>query len=92
MSEAGNLSDPSLASLKDLVEQIARALVDDPDSVEVSQIAGTATVIYEISVAPGDAGKIVGRQGHNISALRTLVAAVGAKLGRRPQVVLIEPR
>ena len=92
MSEAGNLRDASLASLKDLVEQIARALVDDPDSVAVDQIAGTVIVIYQISVAPGDAGKIIGREGHNLAAIRILVAAVGTKLGLRPQVELIEPR
>ena len=92
MGDVDSSGDPSLASLKDLVEQVARALVDDPDSVEVNQIVGIVKVIYEISVAPGDVGQIVGRQGRNITALRILVGAVGTKLGRRAQVELIEPR
>ncbi len=62
-----------------LVHTIISALVDCPNAVEVRQIDGETTCILEVRVAPADIGKVIGRQGRNIAALRTLLHAVGAK-------------
>jgi uncharacterized protein len=65
--------------MQDLVYTIIRALVDCPNAVEVRQVDGETTCILEVRVAPEDIGKVIGRQGRNIAALRTLLHAVGAK-------------
>ena len=62
-----------------LLHTIISALVDYPEAVEVTQVDGETTCILEIHVAPGDVGKVIGRHGRNIAALRTLLHAVGAK-------------
>ena len=65
--------------MQQLVRTIVCALVDCPDAVEVRQVDGETTCILEVRVAPEDIGKVIGRQGRNIAALRTLLHAVGAK-------------
>ncbi|MBM3225097.1 MAG: KH domain-containing protein [Candidatus Tectomicrobia bacterium] len=65
--------------MQHLVRTIVSALVDYPQSVEVQQVDGETTCILEVRVAPEDIGKVIGRQGRNIAALRTLLHAVGAK-------------
>ena len=65
--------------MQDLVHTIISALVDNPKAVEVRQVDGETTCILEVRVAPEDIGKVIGRQGRNIAALRTLLHAVGAK-------------
>ena len=65
--------------MRALVHTIVSALVDSPKAVEVRQVDGETTCILEVRVAPADIGKVIGRQGRNIAALRTLLHAVGAK-------------
>ncbi|GIX46219.1 MAG: UPF0109 protein [Candidatus Tectimicrobiota bacterium] len=65
--------------MQKLVYEIITALVDSPEAVEVRQVEGETTCILEIRVAPQDIGKVIGRQGRNIAALRTLLHAIGAK-------------
>ncbi len=65
--------------MRHLLHTIISALVDYPESVEVTQVDGETTCILEIRVAPEDIGKVIGRQGRNIASLRTLLHAVGAK-------------
>jgi predicted RNA-binding protein YlqC (UPF0109 family) len=65
-------------SLKEVVETIARALVDHPDEVTVSELEGEATVL-ELRVAPQDLGKVIGKQGRTARAMRTLLRAAGMK-------------
>ena len=65
--------------MRHLLHTIISALVDYPAAVEVKQVDGETTCILEIHVAPEDIGKVIGRQGRNIAALRTLLHAVGAK-------------
>jgi len=65
--------------MQHLVRTIVSALVDYPEAVEVQQVDGETTCILEVRVAPEDIGKVIGRQGRNIAALRTLLHAVGAK-------------
>ncbi len=77
--------------LKDLIEYIVKHLVDEPDSVEVKEVAGERAVIYELRVRPTDVGKVIGKGGRTAQALRTLVSAVGAKKGKRALLDIIEP-
>jgi uncharacterized protein len=72
-----------------LVEQIARMLVDDPGQVLVDQIEGDPTV-FELTVAPNDVGKVIGRQGRVARALRSLVAATGVRAHKRVTVEIVE--
>ena len=75
-----------------LVEYIAKALVDNPDKVEVKEIVGERTLIYEVHVGEGDLGKIIGKEGRTAKAIRAIIAAAGMKVGKRAQVEIIEPR
>jgi len=72
-----------------LVEQVAKMLVDAPDQVAVNQIDGETTVL-ELNVAPGDVGKVIGRQGRVARALRSLVNAVGVRARKRFAVEILE--
>ena len=72
--------------LQNLVLILARSLVDDPESVEVSGTETDSRVDLEIRVAPDDMGKIIGRQGRTIRAIRTVAKAASVKLGKRVNV------
>lgn len=72
----------------DLVEYVAKALADEPDEVRIEERPGTTTTLV-LSVAPGDLGRLIGRQGRTVKALRTLVAGRAKAEGRR---VLLEVR
>ena len=72
--------------LRVVVEVVARALVDRPDAVHVSETERRGMAILELTTAPGDMGKIIGRQGRTAAALRTLVAVTAEKHGRRAQL------
>ncbi|MFO7941834.1 MAG: KH domain-containing protein [Bacillota bacterium] len=74
----------------ELVEYLARSLVDDPNSVEVNEVAGERSAVVEVSVAPDDIGKIIGRNGRIVGAIRTVVKAAAAKEGRRVEVEILE--
>ena len=78
--------------MKELVELIAKALVDNPDKVQVSQIDGEQSSIIELKVAPEDVGKIIGKQGGNVQAIRAILGAAGMKLKKRFILELIEKR
>ena len=76
--------------MKQLVEYIAQALVDHPDKVEVKEIVGEKTVIYEVRVGEGDLGKIIGKEGRTAKAIRSIIAAAGMKQGKRAQLEILE--
>ena len=76
-------------SLKEVVETIAKALVDNPDEVAVIEIEGEATVL-ELRVAPQDLGKVIGKQGRTARAMRTLLRAVGMKSRKRFVLEILE--
>jgi predicted RNA-binding protein YlqC (UPF0109 family) len=78
--------------VKELVELIAKALVDNPDKVQVSQLDGEQSSIIELKVAPEDVGKIIGKQGGNVQAIRVILGAAGMKLKKRFILELIEKR
>lgn len=75
--------------MRALVEQIAKSLVDDPDHVAVNQIEGETTVL-ELTVAPNDVGKVIGKQGRTARAMRTLLAAAGMKFHKRFTLEILE--
>ena len=69
--------------MKELIEMIAKALVDNPDEVTVSEIEGDQVTILELRVAQPDIGKVIGKQGRTANAIRTLLGATGMKLRKR---------
>ncbi len=69
--------------MKELIEYMAKALVDDPDQVRVREIVGGTSVIYELSVAPEDMGRIIGKQGRVANAMRILLKAAATRQGKR---------
>lgn len=75
-----------MAELKTLVETVARALADEPDAVSVMQGEKRGGLYFELRVAPGDLGRIIGRQGRTAAALRTLMAAAADVDGQRIQL------
>jgi predicted RNA-binding protein YlqC (UPF0109 family) len=76
--------------LTDLVAFIAKALVDDPDAVEVKAIEGEKTIILELTVGDGDLGKVIGKEGRPARALRTLRAATSATQDTRAVLEILE--
>ena len=72
--------------MRELVELVARALVDDPEGVEVREISGERETVIKLSVAPADLGKVIGRQGRTANSIRTILAAAGTRV--RTRVVL----
>lgn len=75
---------------KDLVERIAKAIADNPDKVEVTEVVGEKTVVVELKVAPEDLGKIIGKQGRTAKAIRTVLFALAAKYNKRAVLEIIE--
>jgi uncharacterized protein len=65
--------------MQELIELVVKALVDDPEAVQVRKVEGERSIIFEVRVAPADLGKIIGKQGRIANALRTLVRAAGTK-------------
>lgn len=78
------------AALKGLIESIARALVDSPEKVDVTEVDGNATVVLELRVAKEDLGKIIGKQGRTARSMRTILAAASTKARRRAVLEIIE--
>jgi uncharacterized protein len=78
--------------VKELVEMIVKSLVDKPDQVKVSQLDGEQSSIIELNVAPEDVGKVIGKQGRNVQAIRVILGAAGMKLKKRINLEIIEKR
>jgi predicted RNA-binding protein YlqC (UPF0109 family) len=76
--------------MRALIEQIAKALVDEPGQVSVSQIDGEQAIVLELKVAPNDLGKVIGKQGRTARAMRTLLGASGMKLHKRFTLEILE--
>jgi uncharacterized protein len=83
-------NDSNSHSMKEMIETIARALVDQPDAVSVTEIVGTHSLIVELTVAREDIGKIIGKQGRTADALRIIVNAVSAKTKRRTTLEIMD--
>jgi hypothetical protein len=76
--------------MKELVEVMAKALVDKPEDVSVNEIDGEKTTVYELRVAVGDLGKVIGKQGKTARAMRTILSASGTKIGKRCVLEILE--
>jgi uncharacterized protein len=80
--------DPT--SLKDLVDFMARSLVDQPDKVSVNEVTGEQTTVVELSVAKEDLGKVIGKQGRTAKSMRTILNAASTKLNKRSVLEIME--
>ncbi len=76
--------------MKELIEIIAKALVDHPDEVEVTEVEGEKTSVIELKVAKEDLGKVIGKQGRTARAMRTILSAASTKLKKRSVLEIIE--
>ena len=76
--------------MKELVERMAKALVDKPEDVVVNEIDGERTTVYELKVASTDLGKVIGKQGKTARAMRTILSASGTKIGKRCVLEILE--
>ncbi len=76
--------------LKVLIEYIVKALVDNPEKVEVKEIAGEKSIIYELKVGECDLGKVIGKEGRTAKAIRTIITAAAMKQGKRTVLEIIE--
>ena len=78
--------------MKDLIEFIAKALVDHPDHVQVSEVEGERTSVIELTVAKDDLGKVIGKQGRTARAIRTILSAASTKIRKRSVLEIINSR
>jgi len=76
--------------MKELIEKIAKALVDKPDEVSIAEVRGKQTLVIELRVAKEDFGKIIGKKGHTAVAIRTILNAVSAKEKKRAILEIVE--
>jgi uncharacterized protein len=76
--------------MRELVSDIAKALVDHPDEVQVRAVEGEQVTVLELRVAPDDLGKVIGRQGRTAKSIRTLLGAAGMKLKKRFTLEILE--
>lgn len=76
--------------MKEAVERIIRALVGEPDAVEVNENSDGRNVRIDVRVAPGDMGRIIGREGRTVKAIRSILFVAGQKQGKRFQLDLLE--
>jgi len=76
--------------MRELIEMIAKALVDSPDEVSVHAIDGEQSTVLELKVAQSDLGKVIGKQGRTARAIRTILGAAGMKLRRRFTLEILE--
>jgi predicted RNA-binding protein YlqC (UPF0109 family) len=83
------MTEPS-GDVRALIEQIAKALVDEPDQVSVSPVEEGQTTVLELEVAPNDLGRVIGRQGRVARAMRALVSAAGMRLDKRFELEILE--
>ena len=79
-----------MSSMKELLVEIAKALVDNPEDVQVTEIEGEQTTVLELRVRNEDLGKVIGRQGRTARAIRTLLSAAGMKIHKRFVLEILE--
>ena len=82
--------EPAEPDLRALIEQIAKSLVDAPDEVSVEAVEEQDATVLELQVAPGDVGKVIGKQGRTARAFRNILGVAGMKLDRRFELEILE--
>ncbi|MGH2654571.1 MAG: KH domain-containing protein [Actinomycetota bacterium] len=76
--------------MKEVLEYVARAIVDEPDAVEVTEVEGERSLILQLRVAPDDMGKVIGKRGRTVRAIRSLVRAASTREDVPPLVEIVE--
>ena len=76
--------------MKELIEQIVKALVDNPEQVSVQSIEGEQSTVFELRVAQSDLGKVIGKEGRTASSIRNILSAAGMKLKKRFTLEILE--
>ncbi len=76
--------------MKDLITEIVKALVDQPDEVSVNEIAASRTIVLEVRVAKTDMGKVIGKRGRTVQAIRTILSSASGKIRKRYRFELFE--
>ncbi len=76
--------------MKEFIETIVKALVDSPDEVTLTEVQGERTTVYELRVGAGDLGKVIGKDGQTAKSIRTIIAAISAKKGKRAVLEILE--
>ena len=76
--------------MREMLEYILKKIVDHPEDVEVREVTGSAVVILEVKVNVADKGKVIGREGKNINALRTLIRAAAAKEKKKVDITVLQ--
>lgn len=76
--------------MKEYLEHIVKSLVDNPDQVDVMEIAGSRTTVYELRVAQADLGKVIGKQGQTAKSIRIILSAAAARQGMRAVLEILE--
>jgi len=79
-----------MSKLQEVVEYMAKALVDHPEKVEVREIEGEKTTVVELKVAPEDLGKVIGKQGRVARAMRTILGSISRKMNKRAVLEILE--
>ena len=83
------ISEPA-GDVRALIEQVAKALVDEPDAVSVNQVEEGGETVLELAVSPNDLGKVIGKQGRTARAMRTLLSASGLRLHKHFELEILE--
>ena len=78
--------------MKEMIEYIVKALVDNPSEVKVTEVSGEMTTIYELRVDKSDIGKVIGKRGKTAGSIRTLLNAISTKQGKRAELAIIESK
>ena len=79
-----------MGNLKELIEFIVKAIVDDPSEVKITEIAGDKITLFELRVSKSDIGKVIGKHGRTAGAIRTIMNAVSTRQGKRAELEIIE--
>ncbi len=76
--------------MKDLIEYVVKTLVDHPEDLRIAEIEGERTIVFELRCHPDDVGKVIGKSGKTVGALRTLLSTVASRQNRRAMLEVVE--
>jgi uncharacterized protein len=76
--------------MKELIEYVVKTLVDHPDEIRIAEITGERTIVFELRCHPDDVGKVIGKSGKTVGAIRTLLSTVAARQNKRAMLEVVE--